>query len=364
MAARSSSYRGRMWGQHATAVALRRPRVRTFARSAVGRRVHDGPRRRLPGAHDARAARAHGPADPARVVVRAVRRRERDRRRVLPPPGRRHAARRALASRRAGRERPVRRAVGRDPVVRRRSSPGTSAWRRATTCPSARPATSCRPGRCSWPAGARSCTTASTPRASRRTRTQFDSDITVGRYPRAALGINRDWILAVACDGRGPHDAGMTLRELAELMVTLGRRPRDQPRRRRLDLARPRRSAAERPARGARDRAGGRPARSPTRSSSTPILKGSDPFRNRGPLRSSGDLKPPRADGPDVLPTRRLCTGHALPGRARCPSTGGTRRCWPARSAGRATTRTRARSSRGSTSCRSHTTTRSRPTTR
>lgn len=51
---------------------------------------------------------------------------------------------------------------------------------------------------------------------------QFDSDITVGRYPRAALGLNRDWILAVACDGRGPHDAGMTLRELAELLAGLG----------------------------------------------------------------------------------------------------------------------------------------------
>jgi hypothetical protein len=51
---------------------------------------------------------------------------------------------------------------------------------------------------------------------------QFDSDITVGRYPRAALGVNRDWLLAVACDGRAPHDAGMTLRELAELMSALG----------------------------------------------------------------------------------------------------------------------------------------------
>jgi hypothetical protein len=51
---------------------------------------------------------------------------------------------------------------------------------------------------------------------------QFDSDITVGRYPRAALGVNRDWLLAVACDGRAPHDAGMTLRELAELMAALG----------------------------------------------------------------------------------------------------------------------------------------------
>ena len=51
---------------------------------------------------------------------------------------------------------------------------------------------------------------------------QFDSDITVGRYPRAALGVSRDWIYAVACDGRSPHDAGMTLRELAELMAGLG----------------------------------------------------------------------------------------------------------------------------------------------
>lgn len=53
-------------------------------------------------------------------------------------------------------------------------------------------------------------------------RGQFDSDITVGRYPRAALGIAREQILAVACDGRARRDAGMTLRELAELMVALG----------------------------------------------------------------------------------------------------------------------------------------------
>jgi hypothetical protein len=53
-------------------------------------------------------------------------------------------------------------------------------------------------------------------------QTQFDSDITVGRYPRAALGVNRDWLLAVACDGRAPNDAGLTLRELAELMAALG----------------------------------------------------------------------------------------------------------------------------------------------
>jgi phosphodiester glycosidase len=51
---------------------------------------------------------------------------------------------------------------------------------------------------------------------------QFDSDITVGRYPRAALGVSPDWFYAVACDGRGPQDAGMTLRELADLMAALG----------------------------------------------------------------------------------------------------------------------------------------------
>src|SRR5687768_11321398 len=31
---------------------------------------------------------------------------------------------------------------------------------------------------------------------------QFDSDITVGRYPRCALGVSDDELLAVCCDGR------------------------------------------------------------------------------------------------------------------------------------------------------------------
>lgn len=51
---------------------------------------------------------------------------------------------------------------------------------------------------------------------------QFDSDITVGRYPRAALGINADEQIAVVCDGRAPGDAGLTLAELAETMRSLG----------------------------------------------------------------------------------------------------------------------------------------------
>ena len=51
---------------------------------------------------------------------------------------------------------------------------------------------------------------------------QFDSDITLGRYPRAALGIAGDRLLAVACDGRTSEDAGMTLAELANALVDLG----------------------------------------------------------------------------------------------------------------------------------------------
>jgi hypothetical protein len=51
---------------------------------------------------------------------------------------------------------------------------------------------------------------------------QFDSDITVGRYPRTALGIDEDRFIAVACDGRTRRDVGMTLGELADAMVRLG----------------------------------------------------------------------------------------------------------------------------------------------
>ena len=52
---------------------------------------------------------------------------------------------------------------------------------------------------------------------------QFDSDITVGRHPRAALGIGEGWLVAVACDGRRSNvDGGLTMPELAELMVELG----------------------------------------------------------------------------------------------------------------------------------------------
>jgi exopolysaccharide biosynthesis protein len=52
---------------------------------------------------------------------------------------------------------------------------------------------------------------------------QFDSDITEGRYPRAALGVSKEWLVAVACDGRRSNvDGGLSMRELAEVMVELG----------------------------------------------------------------------------------------------------------------------------------------------
>jgi hypothetical protein len=53
---------------------------------------------------------------------------------------------------------------------------------------------------------------------------QFDSDITAGRHPRAALGIADGVLLSVVCDGRAPDDAGLSLGELADLMASLGAR--------------------------------------------------------------------------------------------------------------------------------------------
>jgi len=52
---------------------------------------------------------------------------------------------------------------------------------------------------------------------------QFDSDITDGRHPRTALGVTADGhILAVAADGRAREDAGLTMTELAGVLVDLG----------------------------------------------------------------------------------------------------------------------------------------------
>jgi hypothetical protein len=51
---------------------------------------------------------------------------------------------------------------------------------------------------------------------------QFDSDITAGRYPRAALGLAAGEMIAVVCEGRADTEAGLTMAELAAAMVELG----------------------------------------------------------------------------------------------------------------------------------------------
>jgi hypothetical protein len=54
---------------------------------------------------------------------------------------------------------------------------------------------------------------------------QFDSDITLGRYPRCALGLGDDELLAVCSDGRRSGvDAGLELAELARLLISFGAR--------------------------------------------------------------------------------------------------------------------------------------------
>jgi hypothetical protein len=54
---------------------------------------------------------------------------------------------------------------------------------------------------------------------------QFDSDITAGRHPRAALAVSNDELIALVCDGRRTGvDAGLTLAELADLIAALGAR--------------------------------------------------------------------------------------------------------------------------------------------
>jgi Phosphodiester glycosidase len=51
---------------------------------------------------------------------------------------------------------------------------------------------------------------------------QFDSDITAGRYPRAALGLADGVLIAAVCEGRADDEAGLTMAELAAAMRGLG----------------------------------------------------------------------------------------------------------------------------------------------
>jgi uncharacterized protein YigE (DUF2233 family) len=48
---------------------------------------------------------------------------------------------------------------------------------------------------------------------------QFDSDITDGRYPRAAIGHDGAYVYSVVVDGRSDSDVGMTLHELGTYML-------------------------------------------------------------------------------------------------------------------------------------------------
>ena len=85
-----------------------------------------------------------------------------------------------------------------------------------------RPETCCRRARC-WFATARLVFRRTEDvEGFRAGQAQFDSDITDGRYPRAALGLADGKLFAVACDGRSRFDAGLTLEELAALMAALG----------------------------------------------------------------------------------------------------------------------------------------------
>lgn len=71
-------------------------------------------------------------------------------------------------------------------------------------------------------AGAKAVTDGVDPEGFSAAAHQFDSDITDGRYPRAALAVAGPRLLAVACDGRADDDAGLTLGELAEALLALG----------------------------------------------------------------------------------------------------------------------------------------------
>jgi Phosphodiester glycosidase len=51
---------------------------------------------------------------------------------------------------------------------------------------------------------------------------QFDPDPSVGRHPRAAIGLGDGRIFAVVCDGRARDEAGLELLELARFMAAVG----------------------------------------------------------------------------------------------------------------------------------------------
>lgn len=51
---------------------------------------------------------------------------------------------------------------------------------------------------------------------------EFDEDITASREPRLAVALTDEHLIVLAADGRTDDDAGLTLWELADSLVTLG----------------------------------------------------------------------------------------------------------------------------------------------
>ena len=116
-----------------------------------------------------------------------------------------------------------------EPVARLRGGAGLRGRLRGRGRPraarAARPsrrATSSRPGPSSS-ATARSSSTGATSEGFSSGCGQFDSDITEGRHPRAALGLVGRGTVAVACDGRRSRvDGGLDLARAGEVMLELG----------------------------------------------------------------------------------------------------------------------------------------------
>lgn len=51
---------------------------------------------------------------------------------------------------------------------------------------------------------------------------QLDDDITVGRFPRAAIALSESSIWSIVCDGSSAARTGLSLSELADLAISLG----------------------------------------------------------------------------------------------------------------------------------------------
>jgi len=52
--------------------------------------------------------------------------------------------------------------------------------------------------------------------------TQFDSDISSKRHPRAAIATNGEYLWALVCEGRTKGEAGMSLEELGDYLIDQG----------------------------------------------------------------------------------------------------------------------------------------------